>query len=123
MNPPLTQMSEEIPCRSTLLKLLTWLHRNYCPRNYGCIATTSKVGPLLLRLAKTFNFLAPKSILNVTASEVCCAANDLISTYKFDLCSKFETPEDYANDLTQEILSYGFCFKEELLGMNDILRK
>ncbi|CAB4037659.1 Hypothetical predicted protein, partial [Paramuricea clavata] len=32
-------------------------------------------------VAKTFNFLAPKSILKMTASEVCCAANDLISTY------------------------------------------
>jgi hypothetical protein len=57
-------------------------------------------------VAKTFNFLAPKSILNMTAGEVSCAAIDLISTFKFDLCSEFETPEDYANDLTQEVLSY-----------------
>jgi hypothetical protein len=42
----------------------------------------------------------------MTASEVSCAAIDLISTFKFDLCSEFETPEDYANDLTQEVLSY-----------------
>ena len=40
-------------------------------------------------VAKTFQFLAPKSILKITASDVCCAANDLISTYKFDLCSEF----------------------------------
>ena len=74
-------------------------------------------------VAKTFNFLAPKSMLKMTASEVCCAANVLISTYKFDLCSEFETPEDYANDLTQEVLSYRFCFKEELLGMTGNLKK
>jgi hypothetical protein len=74
-------------------------------------------------IAKTFNFLAPKSMLKMTASEVCCAANVLISTYKFDLCSEFETPEDYANDLTQEVLSYRFCFKEELLGMTGNLKK
>jgi hypothetical protein len=74
-------------------------------------------------VAKTFNFLAPKSILKMTANEVRCAANDLVSTYKFDLCSKFETPEDYANDLTQEVLSYRICFKEELLGMTDNLKK
>ena len=53
----------------------------------------------------------------MTASEICCAANNLISTYKFDLCSEFETPEDYANDLTQDVLSYRFCSKEELLWM------
>jgi hypothetical protein len=74
-------------------------------------------------VAKTFNFLAPKSILKMTANEVRCAANDLVSTYKFDLCSEFETPEDYANDLTQEVLSYRICFKEELLGMTDNLKK
>jgi hypothetical protein len=55
----------------------------------------------------------------MTASEVCCAANNLISTYKFDLCSEFETPEDYAIDLTQDVLSYRFCSKEELLGMTN----
>ena len=74
-------------------------------------------------VAKTFNFLAPKSILKMTANEVRCAANDLVSTYKFDLCSEFETQEDYANDLTQEVLSYRICFKEELLGMTDNLKK
>jgi hypothetical protein len=68
-------------------------------------------------VAKTFNFLAPKSLLKMTASDVCCAANDLFSTYKFDLCFEFETPEDYANDLTQDVLSYRFCSKEELLEM------
>ena len=30
----------------------------------------------------------------MTASEVRCAANDLVSTYKFHLCSEFETPHD-----------------------------
>jgi hypothetical protein len=60
----------------------------------------------------------------MTASEVSCAAIDLISTFKFDLCSEFKTPEDYANDLTQEeVLSYRFCLKDELLGMTDILKK
>ena len=59
----------------------------------------------------------------MTGSEVRCAANDLVSTYKFDLCSEFETPDDYANDLTQEVLSYRTCFKEELLGMTDNLKK
>ena len=58
----------------------------------------------------------------MTAGEVSCAAIDLISTFKFDLCSEFETPEDYANDLTQEVLSYRFCLKDELLRMTDILK-
>ena len=52
-----------------------------------------------------------------------CAANYPVFTYKFDLCSKFETPEGYANDLTQKVLSYRICFKEELLGMTDTLKK
>jgi hypothetical protein len=73
-------------------------------------------------VAKTFNCLATKSILKMIASDVYCAANDLISTYKFDLCSEFETPEDYANDVTQDVLSYTFCSKEELLGINLIPR-
>jgi hypothetical protein len=68
-------------------------------------------------VAKAFSFLPPKSILKITASDVCCATNNLISTYKLDLCSEFETPEDYANDLTQDIFSYRFCSKEELLVM------
>ena len=56
----------------------------------------------------------------MTVSEVRCAADDLVSTYK---CSECETPEDYANDLSQEILSYRHCFKDELLGMTDNLKK
>jgi hypothetical protein len=62
----------------------------------------------------------------MTAGEVSCAAIDLISTFKFDLCSEFETPEDYANDLTQEVFSYSryrFYLRDELLGMTDILKK
>jgi hypothetical protein len=59
----------------------------------------------------------------MTAGEVSCAAIDLISTFKFDLCSEFETPEDYANDLTQEVFSYRFYLRDELLGMTDILKK
>ena len=74
-------------------------------------------------VAKTFIFLTPKSMLKMTVSEVRCAAYDLVSTYKSDLCSEFESPEDYANDLSQEILSYRHCFKDELLGMTDNLKK
>jgi hypothetical protein len=48
----------------------------------------------------------------MTAGEVSCAAIDLISTFKFDLCSEFETPEDYANDLTQEVFSYRFYLRD-----------
>ena len=55
----------------------------------------------------------------MTVSEVRCAADDLVSTYKSDLCSEFETPEDYANDLSNEILSYRHCFEDELLGMTE----
>ena len=70
-------------------------------------------------VAKTFNFLSPKYLLKMTSDEIHKAAKDFIEIYQFDMCSKNEQPQDYCKDLSEEILSYRVCFREDLIEMED----
>ena len=70
-------------------------------------------------VAKTFNFLSPKYLLKMTSDEIHKAAKDFIEIYQFDMCSKNEQPQDYCKDLSEEILSYRLCFREDLIEMEE----
>ena len=70
-------------------------------------------------VAKTFNFLSPKYLLKMTSDEIHKAAEDFIQIYQFDMCSKNEQPQDYCQDICEEILSYRVCFQGDLFELED----